>query len=64
MTKNDDKQLQELVSIRKLLVLGLLRSGLTQKQVAAALDMDRSQVSRMYPAGTLRELSKKPTSTE
>jgi DNA-directed RNA polymerase specialized sigma subunit len=59
MVEIKDEQLRELTSIKKLLVLGLLRSGLTQKQIAAALGIDRSQVSRMFPSGTLTELSKK-----
>lgn len=61
MTKEIDPTLSELISIRKLLVLGLLRSGLTQKQVAAALGLDRSQISRMFPKGTLSDIGKRPS---
>ncbi len=43
-----DPIVSELVSIKRLLVLSLLRSGASQKQVAAALGLDRSQVSRMF----------------
>lgn len=57
MPEQSDEFLNELVSIRKLLVLALLRSGMTQNQVAAALDVDRSSVSRMFPSGTLKGLS-------
>jgi predicted transcriptional regulator len=53
-----DESLKELVTIRKLLVLGLLRDGLSQKQLGAALDLDQSQVSRMFPSGSLKDLSK------
>ena len=52
-----DPTLKELIAIRKLLVLGLLRSGLTQAQVAGALDVDRSVISRMFPKGTLTGLA-------
>jgi predicted XRE-type DNA-binding protein len=48
-----DQPLKELIAIRKLLVLALLNSGLTQSQVAGALDIDRSMISRMFPKGTL-----------
>jgi predicted transcriptional regulator len=51
-----DQAIKELVSIRKLLVLALLRSGLSQSQVAGALDIDRSAISRMFPKGTLAGL--------
>lgn len=51
-----DERLKELVAIKKLLVLALLKSGLTQTQVAGALEMDRSQISRMFPKGTLTGL--------
>lgn len=62
---NESNQtLKELVSIRKLLVLSLLNSGLTQSQVAGALDVDRSGVSKMFPKGTLSGLSAKGTHNE
>lgn len=64
MAKDIDPAIKELISIRKLLVLGLLRSGLTQTQVAGALDIDRSAISRMFPKGTLTSLSKREKSDE
>jgi predicted XRE-type DNA-binding protein len=51
-----DQSLKELIAIRKLLVLALLNSGLTQTQVAGALDLDRSMISRMFPKGVLAGL--------
>jgi DNA-binding transcriptional regulator LsrR (DeoR family) len=51
-----DQQLSELIAIKKLLVIGMLNSGLTQSQVAGALGIDRSQISRMFPKGTLTGL--------
>lgn len=43
-----DPIVSELITIKRLLVLSLLRSGASQKQVAAALELNRSQVSRMF----------------
>lgn len=56
---DDDPHLKELVSIKKLLVLNLLHSGMTQNQVAGALGLNRSQISRMFPSGTLKGIAKK-----
>lgn len=58
MKISDDQTLSELVAIRKLLVLALLSNGLTQSQVAGALGIDRSLISRMFPKGTLSGLGK------
>lgn len=38
----------ELVLIRKLIVFSLLNAGVSQEKVAAAIGVDRSQVSRMF----------------
>ncbi len=46
-----DPVLAELVAIKRLTVLALLRSGATQKEVAASLGIDQSAVSRMFPGG-------------
>ncbi len=59
MAKESEETLKELVAIRKLLVLALLNSGLTQAQVAGAIGIDRSLVSRMFPKGTLNALGRK-----
>lgn len=48
-----DPILTELVMIRKLLVLALLRSGITQGQLGGILGLDQSEVSRMFPKGAL-----------
>jgi predicted transcriptional regulator len=58
MQELTDQAIKELVAIRKLLVLALLRSGLSQNQVAGALDIDRSAISRMFPKGSLTSLGK------
>jgi predicted XRE-type DNA-binding protein len=46
-----DPFVDELLAIKKLLVLGLLRTGASQEQIAAALGVDRSRVSRLFPGG-------------
>lgn len=43
--------LDELGSIKRLLVLALTKQELTQEQIAAALGIDRSAVSRMLSKG-------------
>jgi len=35
--------------IRKLLIFALLRSGISQAQVAAALSVNQSSISRLFP---------------
>ena len=43
--------LEELGAIKRLLVLALTKQELTQEQIAAALGVDRSVVSRMMSKG-------------
>lgn len=64
MATDIDPTLKELIAIRKLLVLALLRSGLTQAQVAGALDIDRSAISRMFPKGALTGIAIKEKADE
>jgi hypothetical protein len=59
MSTKPDEHLKELVTIRKLLVLALLRSGMTQSQVGAALGVHRTQIGRMFPAGAFDDPAKK-----
>lgn len=54
MPKATDPAVDELVTIKKLLILGLIRSGMTQSQIGQALGVDRTTVSRMFPAGSLK----------
>jgi hypothetical protein len=56
----NDEQLKELVTIRKLMILGLMRSGMTQGELGAALGVDRTVIGRMFPSGALSEMRKKP----
>ncbi len=41
--------LKELQDIKRLLVLGLIRSGVSQEHVAKALGVSQSSISRMFP---------------
>lgn len=43
-----DPVLAELISIKRLLVFALLQAGTSQAQVAGALGVDQSVVSRMF----------------
>jgi predicted XRE-type DNA-binding protein len=43
---------KELIAIKKLLILALAQSGLSQSQIAGALNIDRTGVGRMFPKGT------------
>lgn len=52
--KKSDPVLEEIVSIKKLLVLMLLNQGLTLNQIGTALGIDKSSVSRMIPAKILK----------
>lgn len=44
-------ELIELVAIKRLMVFQLLRSGVSQLEVAVALDVNQSSISRMFPGG-------------
>lgn len=55
---------KELASIKRLLVLALLSSGLTQSQVGGALGIDRTGVGRMFPKGTLSGIRGKADRSE
>jgi len=64
MTNNESDIAQELLAIKKLLILALANSGLTQSQIAAALGIDRTGVGRMFPKGTLSGLKSKGGNNE
>lgn len=46
---------KELVAIKKLLILGLANSGVKLAAIGAALDLDPTNVSRMFPKGTFNK---------
>lgn len=58
MAKTNDPHLEELSTIRKLMVLALLRSGMTQAEIGAALGIHRTQVGKMFPQGALATIKK------
>lgn len=47
---NIDPVLSELDAIKRLLVLALIKAGARQGEIAMALEVDQSVVSRMFPA--------------
>ena len=51
MQPNDSAE-KELAAIKKLLILGLVNSGVNLTEIGAALDLDRTNVSRMFRKGT------------
>jgi predicted transcriptional regulator len=57
--QKSDPVLSELEMIRKLLVLALLRTGITQAQMGGVLGLSQSQISTMFPSGALAALSGK-----
>jgi DNA-binding transcriptional regulator LsrR (DeoR family) len=59
MVSSSSEVVKELTAIKKLLVLALANSGMTQSQIAAALEIDRTGVGRMFPKGTLTNLKGK-----
>jgi predicted transcriptional regulator len=44
----DEQILAELVAIKRLLISAMMNSGAKQDDVAKALGIDRSQISRMF----------------
>lgn len=52
---------KELSDIKRLLVLALLRDGSTQTEVARALGVGQSTVSRMFPGGVNVKPTEKKT---
>lgn len=58
MSKANDPKLEELTTIRKLMVLALLRSGMTQAEIGAALGIHRTAVGKMFPQGALAAVKK------
>jgi hypothetical protein len=52
-------KLAELVSIKRLLTFGLLKFGATQREVALALGVAQSTISKMFPGGLPKQLGTK-----
>jgi DNA-directed RNA polymerase specialized sigma subunit len=49
---------KELESIKKLIVLLLLKTGASQNEIAAALGIDQSRISRMFPGIRIKRFDK------
>lgn len=46
----NEQILAELVAIKRLLIYGLMKDGAKQDDIAKALGVDQSQISRMFAA--------------
>ena len=57
MARNDGET-AKLTSVEKLLVLSLVRQGLKQDHIAAAVGMHRTSLSRCFPKGVLAEVGR------
>lgn len=55
-----DPVVTELAMIRKLLVLALLKEGITQGQLGGVLGLSQQDISKMFPSGALAALKGKP----
>jgi len=49
----------ELVVIRRLLVFALMRTGVSQNEIAGALDLNQSSISRMFAGKKTAKRSKR-----
>ncbi|KLE32715.1 hypothetical protein [Aurantiacibacter gangjinensis] len=56
---NQRSEIEELEMIRKLLILGLVRTGLTQDELGAALGIHGTTIGRMFPKGLLKDVAKR-----
>jgi len=60
MNDNQSKALiEEVESVKKLLILQLLAIGYRQKQIASALGVSEATLSRMLPKGLSKEIPQK-----
>jgi predicted transcriptional regulator len=59
MARTTDRLEKELDAIKRLLVLQLLTSGVQAKDIAHALGVDASAVSRLVPARRVRKRAKR-----
>lgn len=54
--EQDYKELvKELQDFKRLTILAMLKFGFTQAEIAAALDVNQSTVSRMFPSGSVKK---------
>jgi DNA-directed RNA polymerase specialized sigma subunit len=57
-TKPELSVKKELDSIKRLLVLLLLKIGATQEEVGAAIGLNQSNISRMFPEINIKKIAK------
>jgi transcriptional regulator len=50
-----DPLLEEIASVKRLLVLFLMKTGASQDEIALALKVDRSVISRMIPSSKIKK---------
>lgn len=55
--QKDDPVVDELVAIKRLLVLQLITSGVQATSIASALGVDKSSVSRLVPTRKVKRSS-------
>ena len=59
MKDDQDKLYREMKDVKTLLILQLLRMGVTQSQIASALGISKAKMSGMLPKGLGMALRKK-----
>jgi len=59
MDKKLDAVMATVDDIKKLLILALLKNGVSQAEIAAALNINQSSVSRLFQGGISRKAFKK-----
>ena len=64
MADSNSEMASELKSVKMLLILQLLRSGVRQSQIAAMLSVSDATMSRMLPKGISKSVSRKGSSEE
>lgn len=59
MDKNSGNEVvEELRSVKMLLILQAMATGCQQKHIAAALGVSEATLSRMFPKGFVKEIAK------
>ena len=58
MAKEKDELLDEMRSVKMLLILQLLRQGVKQSHIAAILGVSEATMSRMLPKGLSKSVAK------
>jgi DNA-binding transcriptional regulator LsrR (DeoR family) len=64
LADSNSEMVAELKSIKLLLIMQLLRSGVKQSQIAAMLGVSEATMSRMLPKGVSKSVSRKGASEE